>query len=132
MALPYLPHEQIQGTFYELKALANDHPLEQLCTYVERQWNASNFYKSKRWSIFQKRSKQTTTCKKGTNTILSLGQTSTQGGVICYTSDKTCFVGEDNMPTTTKEITGFARKSEEILEEYNERILSMLLFLKIL
>ena len=54
MALPFPPHEQIPGTFYELKALANDHPLEQLCDNVRRQWITSNFYQPKRWSIFSK------------------------------------------------------------------------------
>ena len=54
MALPFLPHEQIPGAFYELKALSNDHPLDQLCDYVEGQWITSNFYQPKRWSLFSK------------------------------------------------------------------------------
>ena len=107
MALPFPPHEQIPGTFYELKALANDHPLEQLCDNVRRQWITSNFYQPKRWSIFSKEIRTNNDTegwhrrlnnheKKRANTILSFGETVAQGGVICQTTDKIGVRGKDD------------------------------------
>ena len=53
MALPFLPHEQISGAFYELKALATDDVVKQFMGYVERQWIVSEFFQPRRWCIFK-------------------------------------------------------------------------------
>ena len=53
MALPFLPHEQIPASFYELKRLATSKPtLVEFCEYVERQWIVNDFYNPARWSVY--------------------------------------------------------------------------------
>ena len=54
LALPFLPHEQIPPTFYELKGLVTDHILTRFMEYIERQWITSSFYRPERWSIFSR------------------------------------------------------------------------------
>ena len=85
LALPFLPHEQIPPTFYELKRLVTDHILTRFMEYIERQWITSSFYRPERLSIFSRevRTNNDQQCQAWTDTILSAGGPTMQRGVIC-------------------------------------------------
>ena len=53
MALPFLPHRQISPMFLRLQAGAHTEPLQNLVTYIRRQWIGSTVFLPKNWSVYQ-------------------------------------------------------------------------------
>ena len=53
MALPFLPHNQIQPIFTALSQLAQNPPLSKLVEYVKKQWIESETFPPRNWSIYQ-------------------------------------------------------------------------------
>ena len=53
MALPFLPHENINGAFQKLRNLYDGYEgLTRLCSYINRQWMTNQLFTPPRWSIF--------------------------------------------------------------------------------
>ena len=55
LSLPFLPHEQIPGAFYELKSLCSKDGLKEFLMYVEKQWIRNSFFDPSRWSIYMEK-----------------------------------------------------------------------------
>ena len=53
MALPFLPHCQINQTFLCLQVETQTEPLENLVKYIKRQWIESTVFPPKNWSVFK-------------------------------------------------------------------------------
>ena len=53
MALPFLPHRQISPMFLQLQAEAETEPLQNLVTYIRRQWIESTVFLPRNWSVYQ-------------------------------------------------------------------------------
>ena len=53
MALPFLPHRQINSMFVRLQAEAQTEPLQDLVAYIRRQWIESAVFLPKNWSVYQ-------------------------------------------------------------------------------
>jgi hypothetical protein len=53
MALPFLPHNQIQPIFTTLSQLAQNPPLSKLVEYVKKHWIESETFPPRNWSIYQ-------------------------------------------------------------------------------
>ena len=53
MALPSLPHCQISPMFIRLQAEAQTEPLQDLASYVRRQWIESAVFLPKNWRVYQ-------------------------------------------------------------------------------
>ena len=53
MALPFLPHSQIRPMFLRLQAEAETEPLQNLVTYIRRQWIESTVFLPRNWSVYQ-------------------------------------------------------------------------------
>ena len=53
MALPFLPHRQISPMFLRLQIEAQTEPLQNLVTYIRRQWIESTVFLPKNWNVYQ-------------------------------------------------------------------------------
>ena len=53
MALPFLPHRQIRPMFLRLQAEAETEPIQNLVTYIRRQWIESTVFPPRNWSVYQ-------------------------------------------------------------------------------
>ena len=53
MALPFLPHNEIQPMFLVLQRQAQTEPLRDLAEYVKRQWIESTVFPPKDWSVYK-------------------------------------------------------------------------------
>ena len=53
MALPFLPHHQINHMFLCLQVVAQTEPLQNLVNYIKRQWIESTVFPPKNWSVFK-------------------------------------------------------------------------------
>ena len=58
MALPFLPHRQISPMFLQLQAEAETEPLQNLVTYIRRQWIESTVFLPRNWSVYQQAIRQ--------------------------------------------------------------------------
>ena len=53
MALPFLPHAEIRPMFMSLSGRAQNPPLSDLVTYIQKQWIDSETFPPANWSIYQ-------------------------------------------------------------------------------
>ena len=53
MALPFLPHRQINHMFLRLQVEAQTEPLQNLVNYIKRQWIESTVFLPKNWSVYK-------------------------------------------------------------------------------
>ena len=53
MALPFLPHNHVEGAFRQLAGLARSDKLISLCDYIETTWLDSPIWDVRSWSIYK-------------------------------------------------------------------------------
>ena len=53
MALPFLPHREIRPMFQLLRRQAQTQPLQDLVSYINRQWIKSTVFPPKNWSVYR-------------------------------------------------------------------------------